>query len=157
MDHNLVVTGASSLASEVQIGGGYGGGSGVTITDAGGVSMNENLLVGGLTTLIGNLNARSGIDIGTGYGSLPNQTGATITAAGELSMDLNLVIGGGYGKTGSTLTSYGGISMDHNLVVTGTSSFTGASSLASEVQIGGGYGGGSGVTITDAGSVQANE
>lgn len=75
------VTGNVYADSNSYFGGGYGN-TGVTITDAGALSMNNNLIVGGTSTLAGTTT------IGGGYGS----TGVTITNAGALSMNDALIV-----------------------------------------------------------------
>ena len=67
----------NSIAGSVSIGGGYGA-AGVTITDAGVIS------VDGTSTLAGS------VSIGGGYGN----TGVTITDAGVISAANNLAVDG---------------------------------------------------------------
>jgi len=164
MDNNLVVTGTASVESTstfvntVNIGGagaGYeNGGSGMTVTDLGVMSMNGALLVAGTTTLIGQSKHSAGLITGDGFGN----TGMTLTNQGALSMEDALTVSGtasvaysvtlggspgtdvkiqkGYGNNGLTLSAAGGISMDSILKVDGAASMNAKTFLNAAVDLG---------------------
>jgi hypothetical protein len=93
------------------ISGGYGS-SGVTISNAGALSMNGALVVDGQATF------------GGGYGS----TGVTIATTGNISTNGSVVadgtisVAGGYGSSGASVDASGNLSMNGSLIIDGTMS-----------------------------------
>ena len=78
---SMVLTG-SMTSDSATIGGGYsGGGSGTTITSAGNIQTNGLLLVGGTSTLTGQ------VDVGGGYSG---GSGLTISTSGEITTTNNI-------------------------------------------------------------------
>merc|ERR1719498_2232767 len=95
-------TGTSTLLGTVDIGGGFqtNTGTGMTLTDAGKISMNDNLHIesttisgsneiAGPTTFTHITTHQNGIDVGSGYSG----TGISLSKLGAISMDTNLIIG----------------------------------------------------------------
>ena len=70
----------SVIMDSLSVGGGYGGGSGLSATNAGRLQINENLTVDGTATVAG------------GYGS----SGVSILADGGINMDGNLQVDGNF-------------------------------------------------------------
>jgi len=107
------VTSFSSLAGTVRVGGGYGS-SGVTITESGAISANDDVHVVGTSFLGGS------VTIGAGNVTLTDA--GVITAKNNLIVDGtstlagSVVIGAGYGQAGVTITDTGDLNMDSNLV-----------------------------------------
>ena len=132
-NNRLTVSGAISgdstltIDGNTTIGGGYGD-TGITLTDAGNLSMNGDLVVDGTSTLTGNVSGSAdlyvagSVYIGGGYGD----TGVTITADGVLSADGGIFADAFYSKTGGSAIDFNdNVDIDGTLTTTGTVTFSG--------------------------------
>ena len=126
--------GISSLAGKVEFGGGYRS-TGLTITDAGDIRVDGDLIVVGASALGGS--------VSIGAGNVTITDAGVITARSNLIVDGtstlagSVVIGAGYGQAGVTITDTGSLSMDSNLVVGGTASVINTISTNNNLVVGG--------------------
>ena len=89
---NLVVDLASSLAGTVSIGGGYSNaGSGITLTDAGVLSVNSNLKVDGTASVVQAVTLANNLEVGgTAVVDLASSLAGTVSIGGGCVCNLLL-------------------------------------------------------------------